>query len=226
MTAVTARFSNRGPLMILVGRALSVLTLTPYDCWKSRPCRASCFDGQPRPPGARRCGDPDRCRISSLGAAQKARRPTLPQSVGDGLLGAPINFIVLQRLPLDYEWRETVHRAAASCCWIITLLSAFGLSCVLIRHPSGLRGLSSRYDHCIVDRNWLFYVQRQFAEAHWENDRIGFHLAPLAGSSYFKLPPIAAMVFRKHRVAPRAPFVQPRSHLPASGLSRRRSGTA
>lgn len=39
--------------------------------------------------------------------------------------------------------------------------------------------------------NWLFYVQHQFEQAHWERDGDwNFHAAALSGSSYFKLPPV------------------------------------
>src|SRR5207253_2648393 len=39
--------------------------------------------------------------------------------------------------------------------------------------------------------NWLFFVQHQFEAAHWERDgNWNFHIAAVAGSSYFELPPI------------------------------------
>jgi omega-6 fatty acid desaturase (delta-12 desaturase) len=106
------------------------------------------------------------------------------------LLGAPINFIVLQRLPLGHEFSNRQSRRSILLL-DLTLLLAFGLPCVLV----GAVPVFGTYLPVMIIAswvgNWLFYVQHQFEDAHWErDDEWNFHVAAVAGSSYFKLPSI------------------------------------
>jgi omega-6 fatty acid desaturase (delta-12 desaturase) len=106
------------------------------------------------------------------------------------LLGAPINFILLQRLPLGHEMRNRQSRRSILLL-DLTLLLAFGLPCTLF----GALPVFGTYLPVMIIAswvgNWLFYVQHQFEEAHWERDSDwNFHVAAVVGSSYFKLPPI------------------------------------
>jgi omega-6 fatty acid desaturase (delta-12 desaturase) len=106
------------------------------------------------------------------------------------ILGAPINFIVLQRLPVGHGFRDANSRRSILAL-NFALLVAFGLSFSLI----GVRPVVVTYLPVMVIAswvgNWLFYVQHQFESTGWERDSDwNFHVAALEGSSYFKLPAI------------------------------------
>jgi omega-6 fatty acid desaturase (delta-12 desaturase) len=73
----------------------------------------------------------------------------------------------------------------------LALLVAVGLPCALF----GARPVCGTYLPVMIMAswvgNWLFYVQHQFEDAHWERDGDwNFHVAAVIGSSYFKLPRI------------------------------------
>ncbi len=105
-------------------------------------------------------------------------------------LGAPINFIVLQRLPLGYAFRDADSRRSILAL-NLALLVAFGLACAAF----GFLTVVATYLPVMIVAswigNWLFYVQHQFDTAHWERSADwDFHIAAVSGSSYFKLSPI------------------------------------
>ncbi len=106
------------------------------------------------------------------------------------VLGAPINFIVLQRLPVGHGFRDRTSRRSILAL-DLALAAAFGL----LSAAFGARPVLGTYLPVIIIAswigNWLFYVQHQFERTHWERDRDwNFHAAALDGSSYFKLPAI------------------------------------
>jgi len=106
------------------------------------------------------------------------------------MLGAPINFILLQRFPKGHEWR--IRQSRSSILSLdVALLVAFGIACALF----GARPVFGTYLPVMIIAswvgNWLFYVQHQFEQAYWKRDGDwNFHEAAVVGSSYFKLPPI------------------------------------
>lgn len=171
----------------LLGRTLSVLTLTPYGSWSQGHAAHHASTGNLDRRGR---GDVETWTVDEYRSSPPLKRifyrlyrnPFV--MVG---LGAPINFIVLQRLPL--------HANADSRRSILALdfalVVAFGLSWAAF----GVSRVLQTYLPVIVIAswlgNWLFYVQHQFDRTEWE--RAGdwnFHVASLSGSSYFKLPPI------------------------------------
>ena len=173
-----------------VGRALSVLTLTPYGSWSKGHAAHHASTGNLDRRGR---GDVETWTVAEYEAAtpQKKllyrlyRNPLV--MVG---LGAPINFIVLQRLPLGHEFRDPNSRHSILSL-DLALLTAFGLACTTF----GVLPVLGTYLPVIILAswvgNWLFYVQHQFDATHWERDGDwNFHVAALSGSSYFKLPPI------------------------------------
>jgi omega-6 fatty acid desaturase (delta-12 desaturase) len=162
----------------LVGRALSVLTLTPYASWKRGHAAHHASTGNLDRRGR---GDVETLTVAEYqasGPLKKLAYRLYRNPLVMVLLGAPINFIVLQRLPLGRDDE-------------LTLLLAFGLPCILF----GVLPVFGTYLPVMIIAswvgNWLFYVQHQFEEAHWERDGDwNFHVAAVVGSSYFKLPPI------------------------------------
>ena len=104
------------------------------------------------------------------------------------VLGAPINFILLQRLPLGRAFRDRQSRRSILSLNMV-LLVVFGLAFSVI----GVGPVAATYLPVLIIAswvgNWLFYVQHQFERTHWDRDPDwAFHVAALDDSSYFKLP--------------------------------------
>ncbi|HEV2595587.1 MAG TPA: fatty acid desaturase [Sphingomicrobium sp.] len=174
----------------LLGRALSVLTLTPYGSWSQGHAAHHASTGNLDRRGR---GDVETWTVTEYQAAPPLKRLAYRLyrnpfvMVG---LGAPTNFIVLQRLPLGRAFQNADSRRSILAL-NLALLIAFGVSCVAF----GVHLVLVTYLPVMVIAswigNWLFYVQHQFDSTHWERDGDwNFHGAALSGSSYFKLPPI------------------------------------
>jgi len=173
-----------------VGRAISLLTLTPYDSWKRAHAAHHASTGNL---DRRGFGDVETLTVAEYQASGRLRKLAYRlyrNPLVMVLLGAPINFILLQRLPLGHELRNRQSRRSILLL-DLALLVAFGVPCSLF----GVLPVLRVYLPVIIIAswvgNWLFFVQHQFEEAHWERDgNWNFHIAAVAGSSYFELPPI------------------------------------
>lgn len=173
-----------------LGRALSVLTLTPYGSWSQGHAAHHASTGNLDRRGR---GDVETWTVAEYRASTPLKK-LLYRLYRNPLvmvgLGAPINFIVLQRLPLGHGFQDPGSRRSILSL-DVALLVAFGLPCALF----GVLPVLGTYLPVMIIAswigNWLFYVQHQFDRTHWERDRDwNFHVAALSGSSYFKLPPI------------------------------------
>jgi acyl-lipid omega-6 desaturase (Delta-12 desaturase) len=173
-----------------VGRALSVLTLTPYGSWKRDHAAHHASTGNLDRRGR---GDVETLTVDEYQRSRPLRKLVYRlyrNPLVMVLLGAPINFILLQRLPLGHELRN--RQSCRSILLLdLMLLLAFGLPSIFF----GVHPVFGVYLPVMTIAswagNWLFYVQHQFEEAHWEREGDWhFHVAAVAGSSYFQLPPI------------------------------------
>lgn len=173
-----------------LGRALSMLTLTPYGSWSQGHAIHHASTGNLDRRGR---GDVETWTVAEYQASAPLKKlfyRLYRNPFVMVLLGAPINFILLQRLPLGHALRDRNSRRSILSL-DLALLAAFGLSCATF----GVLPVLGTYFPVMVIAswigNWLFYVQHQFDRTHWERDRDwNFHVASLSGSSYFKLPPI------------------------------------
>ena len=168
-----------------LGRALSMLTLTPYGSWAQGHAEHHASTGNLDRRGR---GDVETWTLSEYQAATPLkqwlyrlyRNPFV--MVG---IGAPINFILLQRLPSHDN--QASRRSVLGLD--LALFVLFGAACALF---GAVRVLGTYLPVIVIAAwagNWLFYVQHQFDAAEWERDGDwDFHAASLVGSSYFKLP--------------------------------------
>ena len=174
----------------LIGRALSVLTLTPYYSWKRDHAAHHASTGNLDRRGR---GDVETLTVAEYQASSRLRKLAyrlFRNPLVMVMLGAPINFILLQRFPQGPRVAEpsvAPQRPVAD----LALLVTFGILCALF---GALRVFGTYLPVMIMASwvgNWLFYVQHQFEDAHWERDGDwNFHEAAVVGSSYFKLPPV------------------------------------
>ncbi len=195
-----------------IGRALGALTLTPYDCWRHSHALHHAATGNLDKRGF---GDvdmltlreyQDRTWLERL-SYRLYRHPLVLLGLGPAYL-----FLLRHRLPIGLMKEGAVYWISAIGTNLLTALIlavplyffGFGVT-ALVFFPVLLSAASMGV--------WLFYVQHQFPEAHW--DRSGdwsFHDAALLGSSYLELPPILAWftgyigIHHIHHLVSRIPF--------------------
>ena len=126
-------------------------------------------------------------------------------------LGPSYLFLLQNRLPLGLTDRFTYWASAMgtnlSIAVIVAVLAYFGgwQAIVLIYLPTVLVAASAGV--------WLFYVQHQFEETHWDEEPDWqLHDAALHGSSHYDLPPVLRWmsgnigVHHVHHLYSRIPF--------------------
>lgn len=171
-----------------LGRTLGVLTLTPYSDWKKGHAEHHATTGNLDRRGR---GDVETMTVAEYEASTPLRKldyRLYRNPLVMVLLGAPINFIVLQRLPTGSAFRDRAARRSIMGL-NAALVVVFGLPMLIF----GIAPVLGTYLPVMIIAswigNWLFYVQHQFEGTYWERDgEWNFHRAALQGSSYFKLP--------------------------------------
>ncbi|MEP1606319.1 MAG: fatty acid desaturase [Marinomonas sp.] len=194
------------------GRALGIFTLTPYDCWRRAHALHHAATGNL---DARGFGDVDTLTVSEFRGCTRWQRlgyrfyrhPVVLLGIGPAYL-----FLLRHRLPIGLmkEGRRYWVSAMATNLATVVLLAVpvyfvgiFVTALVFV--PVLLTAASLGV--------WLFYIQHQFENAHW--NRAGdwsFDRAAMHGSSYLELPLILRWftgnigIHHVHHLASRIPF--------------------
>lgn len=171
-----------------VGRALGVLTLTPYDVWKRSHAIHHANSGNLDHRGI---GDIDTLTVAeyqsrswfSRFAYRLYRHPIVMFGIGPAYV-----FLLQQRLPFGQMgdgWRPWVSAMGTNLAiagLIVLMVYLVGAGPFFMVHaPIVLLGASIGV--------WLFYVQHQFEDTYWEEtEEWSQHDAALYGSSYYELP--------------------------------------
>lgn len=195
-----------------IGRALGVLTLTPYDCWRHSHALHHASTGNL---DSRGFGDVETLTVreyqerTPLGRLfyRLYRNPVVLLGLGPAYL-----FLLRHRLPIGLMKAGWIYWASAIATNLVTglvlalplALFGFGVT-ALVFFPVLLSAASMGV--------WLFYVQHQFPEAYWDNAADwSFHEAALHGSSHLELPRILGWftghigVHHVHHLVSRIPF--------------------
>jgi len=205
-------FFGSRPLNDWVGRAIGVLTLTPYDVWRRSHATHHATTGNL---DRRGMGD-----IPTLTVAEYRARPLLGR-VLYRLVRNPVvlfgiapsyMFFLQSRLPVGAMrsgWRFWVSALGTDAA-ILTLLGTLYMLggwpvLVFVYLPMMLLAASVGM--------WLFYVQHQFEDTSWDRDA-GWTVQEAAfhGSSHYVLPPVLNWitanigVHHVHHLASRIPF--------------------
>ena len=196
-----------------VGRVLGVLTLTPYDFWRRTHAIHHASSGNLDQRGI---GDIDTLTVREYLALSRwgrlryrlYRHPIVMFGIGPAYL-----FILQHRLPVGLmrrgwqPWLSTMATNAAIAARHRYLIWFIGIGSFLLVHlPIMLLAASVGV--------WLFYVQHQFEDTFWADDRTwNVHTAALHGSSHYDLPARIALVLGQYRRPPRPPPLQPNSLL-------------
>ena len=195
-----------------VGRALGVLTLTPYDFWRRTHAIHHASSGNLDQRGI---GDIDTLTVREYLALSRwgrlryrlYRHPIVMFGIGPAYL-----FILQHRLPVGLmrrgwqPWLSTMATNAAIAAVIGTLIWFIGIGSFLLVHlPIMLLAASVGV--------WLFYVQHQFEDTFWaEGLAWNVHTAALHGSSHYDLPAVLRWfsanigVHHVHHLCSRIPF--------------------
>ena len=171
-----------------VGRVIGVLTLTPYDFWRSTHAVHHSTSGNL---DRRGIGDIDTLTVGEYLARSRwgrlryraYRHPLIMFGLGPAYL-----FLIQHRLPVGlmrqgwWPWFSTMatNLAIAILAAVMVRLVGFG-PFLLVHLPVTLLAASIGV--------WLFYVQHQFEDTRWTNEGAwNLHEAALHGSSYYHLP--------------------------------------
>jgi acyl-lipid omega-6 desaturase (Delta-12 desaturase) len=194
------------------GRIIGVLTLTPYDHWRSSHAVHHASSGNL---DRRGIGDVATLTVGEYLAASRLRRiayrlyrhPLVMFGLGPAYL-----FLVQHRYPAGAairRWRSWVSPMATNAAIAIAVVAAMWLVGVrpflLVHVPITLLAASIGV--------WLFYVQHQFEETFWAKD-VAWTMpdAALHGSSHYDLPPVLRWltanigVHHVHHLCSRIPY--------------------
>ncbi|WP_108836583.1 fatty acid desaturase [Tateyamaria sp. Alg231-49] len=194
-----------------LGRALGIVTLTPYDVWRSSHALHHSSSGNL---GRRGMGDVHTLTVEEYQAKTPVQRllyrlyrhPLVLFGLGPGYL-----FILQNRLPLGFTGHAKYWVSSMGTNAVIFIALAvmfyFGgvMPILLIFLPSTLLAASAGV--------WLFYVQHQFEDTHWEAEQDwDLHDAALHGSSHYVLPSVLQWlsgnigIHHVHHLYSRIPF--------------------
>lgn len=173
----------------MLGRILSVLTLTPYDDWRRSHAKHHAGSGHL---DRRGIGDIDLLTVAEYQALPFRRRLAYRLSRHAFVLltiGPIYVFILRQRLPSELfqadrrAWTSTLCTNLAITVFVVGIGMLVGLDSILFVHlPVTLIAAAIGI--------WLFYIQHQFENTYWARDpEWTFHKSAFRGSTHYDLPP-------------------------------------
>lgn len=194
-----------------VGRAIGLVTLTPYDVWRRTHSVHHSTSGNL---GRRGMGDVHTLTVAEYVALPPAgrlmyqlyRHPLVLFGLGPGFL-----FLLQNRIPYGLMtsgryWASAMATNAAIVAALAAIWYFGGIAPVLLIFlPSTLVAATAGI--------WMFYVQHQFAATSWKADGDWqLHDAALHGSSYYALPAVLQWITANigihhvHHLYSRIPF--------------------
>jgi acyl-lipid omega-6 desaturase (Delta-12 desaturase) len=171
-----------------IGRAISILTFTPYGLWRRVHARHHATSGNL---DRRGYGDINTLTLEEYRACSpmaRLRYRVYRHPLFLFPIGVPFFFVVLQRFPWGHPMdpRESWPSVAALNAAMVVFYGALGYAIgywnlLLIAAPMILMASAIG--------GWLFFIQHQFEDGHWDaSDEWDFQVAAIRGSSYYVLP--------------------------------------
>jgi len=195
-----------------IGRALGVLTLTPYDCWRREHAIHHATSGNLDRRGV---GSIETLTVAEYEALSPLRQRFYRIYRHPAFLflaGPAFVFLLQQRLPVGLMkegWRPWVSALGTN----VGLAVMIGLGLWLAGWQAMLLVYAPTVMMAASIGVWLFYVQHQFEDTHWSKQGEWNHTtAALEGSSHYVMPPVLRWltanigVHHVHHAASKVPF--------------------
>jgi acyl-lipid omega-6 desaturase (Delta-12 desaturase) len=181
---------SRRPVNEWMGRAISVLTFTPYDHWRRSHALHHKLSGNLNERGF---GDITTMTVEEYRAAgfwERVKYRIYRNPIIVLLIGPPVFFLILQRLAIGSNMPMR-HSLRGILVHDLVLLLAYGTVFYLAGWLTTLMVLLPLYFVATWIGGWLFYVQHQFEDAHWETGNSwDMKIAAIKGSSYLVMPAV------------------------------------
>lgn len=171
-----------------LGRAISLVTLTPYSVWRYAHAVHHATSGNL---DRRGIGDINTLTVAeyqALSGFQRAAYRLYRHPVVQLLIGAPYQFILRQRLPFGRSfftkraWRSIISLNLAAA-------GLYGGAALLFGYESLLIVYLPIVVIAAWAGGWMFFIQHQFENTYWRTGKDGdVQVAALLGSSYYVLP--------------------------------------
>ena len=180
-----------------LGFAISILTFTPYGFWRDAHNRHHAGSGDLDRRGV---GAVDTLTVEeyrALSAAERVMYRIYRHPVVMILIGAPLYFFVLQRLPLAgaMPFAKTYHGLRLAQIWKsvvalnIALLIVYGGLMLAFGAGAVLAAILPAVTIAAWVGAWLFFVQHQYEDAYWaRKPEWTYAEAAIFGSSHYHLP--------------------------------------
>lgn len=182
-----------------LGRALSLLTWTPYDFWRKTHNLHHASSGNLDSRGFGSIETVTVKEFAAMTARQRFWYRVYRNPFVMMLAGTPLFILLVQRVPLaePFSFVEVAKKVSFSSIW----KSVMGLNLALLLFYGtlgfvfGFGPVLTMYIPVValtaLIGGWLFYIQHQFEDAHWEHGKDwDYHEAAVMGSSYYDLPKI------------------------------------
>lgn len=174
----------------LVGRAISIITLTPYDYWRQAHAAHHATSGNL---DRRGIGDIDTLTVSEYKALPLRKRLSYRAYRNPFiwlLIGAPYHFAISQRIPFGQVLSfSRIWLSVLSLDFAIVLV--YGGLLLLLGWKTLIFGFVPILVMAAWIGGWLFFIQHQFEDTWWQKgEKWDFHAAAILGSSYYVMPPI------------------------------------
>lgn len=183
-----------------VGRCLGVLTFTPYDFWRRSHNMHHANSGDLDNRGLGAIDTITVAEYNALSPLNQFLYRVYRNPVVMLFIGTPLSVIVAQRFPADMAdahffegcrglpfkviWPSVAYTNLSIILFFGALYFIFGGAFLLTIY------LPVLVVTCWIG-GWLFYIQHQFEDAYWQNNKEWcFKRASLLGSSYYELPKI------------------------------------
>jgi acyl-lipid omega-6 desaturase (Delta-12 desaturase) len=171
-----------------LGFVMSLFTFTPFDHWRRSHATHHATSGNLDRRGV---GDIDTLTVAeyrALSLMAKLKYRLYRNLIIQLVIGAPVNFLLLQRLPSSFAmkdrqaWISVMTLNAALVLLYGSLSWIFGWELVL-------KVVLPVVTLAAWAGGWLFYVQHQYESSVWDHgEEWDFHVASLMGSSHYVLP--------------------------------------
>jgi len=195
-----------------VGRALGILTLTPYDVWRRGHAIHHASSGNLDKRGVGDIHTKTVREYQALSLRDRLIYRLYRHPIALFVVFPTYVFLLQNRLPVGFMadgwkyWASAMGTNAATAVLVGVLIYFIGLvPFLLIYLPVSLMAAAAGI--------WLFYVQHQFQDTYWDREKDWkLHDAALYGSSHYCLPGVLAWltgnigVHHVHHLNCRIPF--------------------